>query len=80
MKTMAEKERRQGYVDICAELQNLGIKIDMNTTATKDLGDRLTAVESVTTEWRGGLKVGRWVVGICLTIGAAVLGLGAIGK
>ena len=25
-------------------------------------------------------RIGRWVVGICLTIGAAVLGLGAIGK
>ena len=76
---MAE-ERRADYINICAELKNLGIKIDMNTTATQALGVRVAAVESVTTEWRGGLKVGRWVVGICLTIGAAVLGLGAIGK
>ena len=74
-------ERRVSQVELMASIDrvhdrlgNLGEKVDANTEATKDLTERVGAVESTTSEWRGGLKLGKWLTGTVLVIGLIVLG------
>ena len=75
-----DEERREGYAVLCDEIRNLGVKVDGNTTATEALTKRVAAVETVTSEWRGGLKVGRSFVGFLIAAGAMFGVWGLFGK
>ncbi len=80
MTRSSDKERRTGYVDLCDEIRNLGVKVDGNTTATVALTKRVAAVETVTSEWRGGLRAGRSFVGFLIAVGAMLGAWGMFGK
>ena len=80
--TAKTPERRQGNLDILEEIQKLGGKIDQNTSATHALGDRvgrieidIVKVQAFSSELRGGVKTGRWLVGTFIAIGLGFAGM-----
>lgn len=73
-----QPDPRASHQEVMAALGYLHEKVDDNTAALGELTDRMGAVEAFMYEWRGGLRVGCWVVGTVLGIGlvtAAFLGI-----
>ncbi len=76
-----QPERRVSQVDLMMAIDRVhdalgvvGEKVDANTEVTAGLAERVGAIESTTSEWRGGLNFGKWFLGTALALGLIVMG------